>query len=135
MEIAFSINDTIKTDEVLNLYKANNWSAANKPEQLLMALNNSHSLVTARLSGELVGIGNAISDGHLVVYYPHMLVHPNYQRKGIGRNMMNTLKDKYADFHQHMLTADADAIAFYKSLGFEKAGDTESMWIYEGNEH
>jgi len=135
MKITLSIKDTVTTDEVLNLYNANNWSAAKKPKQLLMALNNSHSLITARLSGELIGLGNAISDGHLVVYYPHLLVHPDHQRKGIGRDMMNTLKEKYAGFHQHMLTADADAIAFYKSLGFEKAGNTESMWIYEGNEH
>jgi GNAT superfamily N-acetyltransferase len=32
-----------------------------------------------------VGLGNAISDGALVVYYPHMLVLPEYQGRGIGR--------------------------------------------------
>jgi len=42
MQIILSINDTIKKDEVLNLYNTNNWSAAKKPEQLLMALQNSH---------------------------------------------------------------------------------------------
>ncbi|GAL03228.1 histone acetyltransferase HPA2 and related acetyltransferases [Photobacterium aphoticum] len=40
--------------------------------------------MTARLNGRLVGIGNAISDGHLVVYYPHMLVHPDVQGQGIA---------------------------------------------------
>jgi len=34
-----------------------------------------------------------------------------------------------------MLTADVDAIGFYKSLGFERAGKTVPMWIYAGNEH
>lgn len=57
----------------------------------MAALQNSHTLVTARREGVLVGIGNAISDG--------------------------------------------DAIEFYKSLGFQKAGKTESMWIYAGTEH
>jgi ribosomal protein S18 acetylase RimI-like enzyme len=82
-----------------------------------------------------VGIGNAISDGHLVVYYPHMLVHPTYQGKGIGRKMMQAMQSIYGDYHQQMLTADGEAIEFYKALGFERAGKTESMWVYAGTEH
>ena len=78
-------NDDIITTEVVALYKANGWSSAEKPELLIAALKNSHSLVTARIDGKLVGIGNALSDGHLVVYYPHMLVHPDHKGKGIGR--------------------------------------------------
>ncbi|MBW2240268.1 MAG: GNAT family N-acetyltransferase [Deltaproteobacteria bacterium] len=93
------------------------------------------SLVTARISGKLVGIGNAISDGSLVVYYPHMLVHPDHKRKGIGRSMMELLQRRYASFHQQMLNSDVDATGFYKSLGFERAGKTVPMWIYAGNEH
>jgi len=34
-----------------------------------------------------------------------------------------------------MLTADSEAIEFYKSVGFVKAGNTEAMWVYDGNEH
>ena len=102
-----------------SLYRANNWSSAERPVQLMSALRNSDSLITARISGELVGIGNAISDGYLVVYYPHMLVHPRHHKKSIGRKMMDAMKEKYASFHQQMLTADGDAIAFYESLGFE----------------
>ena len=135
MEVIISLTDKIESDEVIALYKANNWSAANKPQKLLNALRNSHSLVTARASGKLIGLGNAISDNYLVVYYPHMLVHPQYQRKGIGKKMMDVLKEEYTGFHQQMLTADSQAIKFYKSMGFEKAGNTEAMWVYEGSEH
>ena len=49
--------------------------------------------------------------------------------------MMHAMLDKYAGFHQMMLTADGNAIAFYKSLGFFRAGKTEPMWIYSGSEH
>jgi hypothetical protein len=41
----------------------------------------------------------------------------------------------YGDFHQQILSADAKAIDFYKKMGFERAGKTESMWIYSGKEH
>lgn len=135
MNIEVSLADNIELDEVLRLYRANGWSSAEKPAQLMAALRNSHALVTARIGRELAGLGNAISDGHLVVYFPHMLVHPDYQGKGVGRLMMQAMLERYAGFHQLMLTADGGAIDFYRSLGFERAGKTEPMWIYAGSEH
>ena len=77
--------------------------------------------------GRLLGLGNAISDGHLVVYYPHMLVHPEVQGQGIGRLLMNALQAQYAGFHQQMLTADGRAIAFYEGLGFTEVDRVERM--------
>ena len=135
MNLKLSLEDQIETDEIIELYKANGWWSAEKPEKLIPALKNSDSLVTARISGKLVGIGNALSDGYLVVYYPHMLVHPEHQGKGIGRAMMEYLQQKYASFHQQILVADGKAIEFYKSLGFKRAGKTEPMWIYDGSDH
>ncbi|MGS0680892.1 GNAT family N-acetyltransferase [Shewanella sp. 125m-7] len=135
MNIEVNLDRDINEDEVIDLYKANGWSSADKPAELMAALTNSHSLVTARLNGKLVGLGNAISDGHLVVYYPHMLVHPDYQGKGIGRKMMEAFQSIYGHLHQQMLTADGKAIDFYKTLGFVRAGKTEPMWVYSGTEH
>ena len=135
MDIKIELNGHIEEAEIIELYRANGWSSADKPDQLMAALRNSHTLVTARNSGKLVGLGNAISDGHLVVYYPHMLVHPSNHGNGIGRKMMEAMKSVYATFHQQMLTADGEAIEFYKALGFERAGQTVSMWVYAGDEH
>nr|WP_067286608.1 GNAT family N-acetyltransferase [Marinobacterium profundum] len=136
-EISFddSQNGHLEEAEVLELYRANQWSAADKPAALMAALQNSHSLVCARIDGRLVGLGNALSDGHLVVYYPHLLVHPDFQGRGIGRQLMQAMQARYAGFHQQMLTADGRAIEFYRALGFERAGKTEPMWIYAGTDH
>ena len=73
----------IPVEEIVSLYRANEWSAADKPDELQRALLNSHSLVSAWHEETLVGLGNAISDGFLVVYYPHLLVLPEHERKGI----------------------------------------------------
>lgn len=135
MQATISLSDAIEADEVVALYKANAWSSAEKPTQLLAALRNSHSLATARIDGELVGLANAISDGHLVVYFPHMLVHPQHHRQGIGRLLMQALLAKYQSFHQLMLTADGDTTSFYEAMGFTRAGSTIPMWIYAGTEH
>jgi GNAT superfamily N-acetyltransferase len=135
MEVSVQISKEIQEGEVVELYRANGWSSAEVPEKLIPALLNSDMLVTARKSGKLIGIGNAISDGCLVVYYPHMLVDPNFHGFGVGRKMMELMQSKYKDFHQQMLTANDEAVDFYKALGFERAGKTEPMWVYAGNDH
>ena len=135
MDATISLSDSVEAAEVLELYEANRWSSAKKPVELLAALRNSHTLVTARVGGELAGLGNAISDGTLVVYFPHFLVHPRFHRQGLGRKMMEALLTRYRNFHQLMLTADGTAIQFYAALGFKRAGKTEPMWIYEGEDH
>jgi GNAT superfamily N-acetyltransferase len=83
---------------ILALYRANDWSSAQKPELLHKALVASHSLVTAWNEKILVGLGNAISNGLLVVYYPHVLVLPEYQGRGIGTRLMQTLMGHYQGF-------------------------------------
>jgi len=135
MPAILSTTDRIGEQEVVALYRAHGWSSADKPGQLLPALRNSHCLVTARDDGRLVGLANAISEGHLVAYFPHMLVHPAHQRRGIGRAMVQLLMVRYKDFHQLMLTADGDAVGFYERVGFTRAGKTIPMWVYSGTEH
>ncbi len=134
MNIDIRFADRMEKEEVIPLYQAMNWSSAEKPDLLLAALNNSHALVTARVDGRLIGLCNALSDGYLVVYYSNFLVHPAYQGQGIGRAMMEKMHEKYGSFHQQILVSYQEAVGFYRSMGFERAGKTEPMWIYDGND-
>ncbi|QDT50469.1 Acetyltransferase (GNAT) family protein [Symmachiella dynata] len=133
--IQYSATRQPTIEEILPLYRANQWSSADKPDVLHKGLLASDSLVTAWDGEQLVGLGNAISDGHLVVYYPHLLVWPKFHGRGIGTGLMRLLMDKYAGLHQQMLVADGRAIEFYRKCGFERAGQTAAMWIYAGDDH
>ena len=133
--ITFSERRDIAIEQILPIYESNGWSSAHKPQALHQALLNSHSLVSAWQGERLVGIGNAISDGFLVVYYPHLLVSPDYQGQGIGKKIVEMLKGRYQGMHMHMLVAEYEANAFYEKCGFTRAGRTESMWIYAGDDH
>jgi len=121
--------------QVLALYRALGWSSADKPSALLAALAGSHQVVTAWHGDRLVGLGNTISDGALVVYYPHLAVHPDYQRRGIGREIVRRLRARYADFHQHAVLADGDAVDFYQKCGFTRPAAVQAMWIDTGHDH
>lgn len=135
MTITISEKRDISQSAIIELYDANKWSSAKKPNELYNGLINSHTLVSAWSGDHLIGIGNAISDGYLVVYYSHLLVHPSYHGKGVGQMIMKRIKEKYQGMHMQMLTADVEAIGFYKKMGFAQAGKTVPMWIYDGNEH
>lgn len=135
MHIHLSETRDLDQDKVLALYKANKWSSAEKPAELMKALKNSFGLITAWDDDKLVGLANAISDGYLVIYYPHLLVLPDYQGKGIGSMIMKCFAEKYTHFHQQILVADGRAIDFYKKCGFVKSGSCEPMWIYAGADH
>lgn len=121
--------------QVLRLYRENRWSSADRPDELLAALAGSHALVTAWDNGELVGLGNAISDGALVVYFPHMLVRPAWQGRGVGRSILERLKTRYAGFHQQVLLADTPAVGFYARAGFVRTPGAAAMWIYDGDDN
>jgi len=135
VRVRYRSTKSLPKAEVLRLYRSVQWSAARKPDRLMRALKSSHSVVTAWVKGSLVGLGNALSDGSLVVYYPHMLVLPEFQGRGIGRELMRRLMKRYRGFHQHILIAEAQAISFYRKCGFKRAGKTDPMWVFRGREH
>jgi len=122
-------------EQVLALYRANHWSSAEKPDALMNHLRQSHSLVSAWEGERLIGLGNVLSDGQLVAYYSHLLVHPDRQGAGVGAAIARRLMQRYRDFHQQVVLADGKTIGFYERLGFKPAGQTRSMWIFQGDEH
>ncbi len=48
MNLKLSLEDQIETDEVIELYKANGWSSAEKSEKLIPTLKNSEANVNRR---------------------------------------------------------------------------------------
>lgn len=133
--IIYKYDKDLPENEVISLYSKLQWSSAKKPSELMNSLLNSHSVVSAWDGDKLIGLGNALSDGYLVVYYPHLLVLPEYQGKGIGKRIVSILIEKYSAFHQQILVADGQAIEFYKKCGFSKAGSCKPLWIYNGHDH
>ena len=135
MAIVIKDKKDISQETIIELYESVHWSSAKKPDKLYQALLHSHALLTAWDGDRLVGLGNAISDGYLVVYYAHLVVHPDVQGQGVGRLIVDEFKRRYGRFHQQVLVADGGSITFYEKCGFERAGQTQPMWIYQGDEH
>jgi len=118
--ITYKINTIPELEKIVNLYQALGWGHKDYPEMLQIAYANSEYIVCAYHQEELIAVGRAISDKSFTVYFPDLLVHPDWQRKGIGRQIMSMMLDKFQDFHNIVLTAeDERARSFYLMMGFK----------------
>lgn len=113
---------------VLDLYASVGWTAyTDHPDTLFRALAGSHRVAAARHRGALVGLARSVSDGATLVYLQDILVHPDHQRRGLGRDLVSTLLGQYAGIRQQVLITDTESgqRAFYESLGFTEAHEME----------
>lgn len=109
--------------EICELYRAVGWTGhADQPEALQAALDGSHFVATARDSetAQLVGLLRVVSDGTWLAYLQEILVHPSYQRRGVGRALMEIFEARYGDLRQKVLLTDdrPEQHAFYDAFGF-----------------
>lgn len=118
--------DELEREEVLALYRSVGWSAyTESPDVLARALAGSHRVVAARRGGRLVGLARSVSDGATVVYLQDVLVHPEEQRRGVGRLLLEELFAGYPEVRQRVLVTDDEDLqrAFYEELGFVEVHD------------
>lgn len=107
--------------DILPLYKAVGWrNYYEHPEMLHKAFENSLCVLGAYEESSLVGIIRAVGDGASILFIQDIIVHPRYQRQGIGTKLVRALLGQYAHVYQiQLMTDDAEKTkAFYKSAGF-----------------
>ena len=87
---------------------------------LCAAYENSLCILGAYEEKSLVGIIRAIGDGASVLLIQDIIVHPLYQRKGIGTKLIKAMLERYSHVYQiQLMTDDTEKTkAFYKSVGF-----------------
>lgn len=111
--------------ELVELYDAVGWSAYTRDADALWnGLVHSLRVVTARSGGRLVGLARVIGDGFTICYLQDVLVHPEAQRAGVGRALVEAAFAPFDEVRQHVLITDEEPgqKAFYEALGFSQLG-------------
>ena len=132
--IGYKTNDAISFEEILPLYEAVGWSNyTSNPTMLQNALEHSLFLNSARdADGKLIGFLRAVGDGYSILYIQDIIVLPEYQRQGIGTQLLRQTMVYFNEVYQIILTTDSElkTIAFYEANGFtalSKVGCTSFM--------
>lgn len=129
MSILFKQIKDLKRDELQNLFFSVGWDSGNYPDKLQLAIRNSHKVISAWDKDRLVGLMNAISDGAMTAYFQYLLVHPDYQGQGIGKELVERMLAEYKDYARKVLIAYEKETEFYKGCGFEVGEGRRPMLI------
>ncbi|MBN7821038.1 GNAT family N-acetyltransferase [Bowmanella yangjiangensis] len=69
------------------------WSNDLDEQSMIGSLTNSLYHVTLRNNDQLVGMARVVGDGYMYFYIQDVVVHPDWQRCGIGHLLMEKVED------------------------------------------
>ena len=116
-------HNKLTAEEFVFLWKSV-WGTPPALEQVRLAMENSVFRVSVYDRGNVVAMARMIGDMGLCYYIKDVVVHPDYQKQGIGRWLINELLDFIKSngisgtqiFVE--LCAMPDKIPFYEKFGF-----------------
>ena len=107
-------------ENVKELYAALGWTAYLVDDPRLYRAWEASLYALGAFEGDrLIGFIRCIGDGAHTVLIQDLLVLEAYQRRGIGKALMEAALEKYADVRQKFVVTGADtpAVRFYRALG------------------
>ena len=135
----YEITDYITPEEYMEMRKLVGWSEF-PLEQAEQGLRHSVHLCVFRKDDKVIGLARVITDHGYVVYIADVIVRPEYQGQGLGRDLMNNvmtyIKSLLKPGYKMMvnLMAAQGKEEFYKKFGFitrpdESHGCGMCQWI------
>lgn len=87
-------------------------------ERLVLMLKNANLIVTARVEGNIIGVSRAITDFAFCTYLSDLAVDENYQKKGIGKELIRQTK-LAAPRAKLILLSAPKAVEYYPRIGMK----------------
>lgn len=97
------------------------WNNPPSPETHLELLKGSTHCVLALDGERVVGFITAITDTVLAAYIPFLEVLPEYQKHGVGSELVSRMLTQLDGQYMVDLLCDPDLQPFYAQFGMEKA--------------
>jgi predicted N-acetyltransferase YhbS len=88
-------------------------------ERIKKMCENANLIVTARFNGKLIGVARSITDFVYCTYLSDLAVDEEYQKKGIGKKLIEETK-KQAPQAKLILLSALVAVDYYPKIGMKK---------------
>ena len=118
--ISYQVELSLELIEFQSILEDSGLSARRPMEDPLLLermLLGSNLLITARSEGQLVGFLRGLSDFCYRSFIADLAVAHSYQRKGIGRQLIQVARNQAPEARLILFSAE-DALPFYEKLGF-----------------
>ncbi|MFS0782681.1 GNAT family N-acetyltransferase [Bacillus sp. 1P06AnD] len=120
-QITYSLNEQLQGSELADVFKA---SGINRPvddlKRLQKMLDNANLLVTAYHGEKLIGVARALTDFSYCCYLSDLAVDRDYQRRGIGKKLIQFVQQEIGDECSFLLLSAPSAMDYYPHIGFKK---------------
>ncbi|MGG3641542.1 GNAT family N-acetyltransferase [Bacillus gobiensis] len=109
----------VNLDEMREIFRSVGWTKhTNETINQVFEASNVIALVTK--NGRMIGFGRAISDGVFNAAIYDVIVHPDFQKRGIAKKIMEFLLDKLSNVSCVHLISTIGNEEFYQKLGLKK---------------
>ena len=98
------------------------WAKPLTPEQHYNHLAKCAYFVAALEDNKVVGFVSALSDGIGCAFIPLIEVLPEYQKQGVGSELMRRILDILKDINAIDLMCDDEVKGFYERFGMKSLG-------------
>ncbi|MCH7784905.1 MAG: GNAT family N-acetyltransferase [Bacteroidetes bacterium] len=88
----------------------------NEPGRLLNMVKQGNLIITAREQGKLIGVSRSLTDFSFCTYLSDLAVIKEFQKKGIGKELIRQTK-LAAPLAKRILLSAPDAISYYTKIG------------------
>ena len=120
--IEYRDNATITAEQAIDLYKRSTLGERrpiHNVQTFEAMLKNANLTITAWDGETLVGISRSLTDFAYVAYLADLAVDQQYQRSGIGKQLIEETKSRLGHECMIVLLAAPKANEYYEHIGFE----------------
>jgi ribosomal protein S18 acetylase RimI-like enzyme len=125
-EIIYKSDVNITEQEFIDILKRSTLDArrpVDNPERIRLMLQHGNVLITAWDNDKLVGVSRALTDFSFCCYLSDLAVDEAYQRKGIGKRLIDETHLKAGPQTMLILLAAPAAANYYPRINMERFTD------------
>lgn len=133
MPIEYRDDVSLSAGQAIDLYKRSTLGErrpVDRPDIFSGMLGNASLIVTAWSGEKLVGISRTLTDFTYVAYLADLAVDVDFQRQGIGKQLVEETRRRLKPECMIVLLAAPKANEYYQKLGFEH---NPRAWVLRGN--
>lgn len=120
-KITYQVNLPITAGQLSQVFKSSGIKRPSKDlNRLQRMIENSNVLITAWDNDLLIGVARAITDYSYSCYLSDLAVDKDYQKKGIGKRLVQLIQEHIGEEVALILLSSPIAMEFYPTIGFEK---------------
>ena len=111
----------LNIDDVIRVFDSSGIIRPTKNrERIAKMFSNANLILSAWDDGKLVGVCRALTDHSYCCYLSDVAVDREYQRTGIGKKLIELVREEIGSEVALILLSAAGAMPYYPKLGFEK---------------